>query len=77
MLARNIEDSSVNTINSIVMQNNRDIVEFFLDEEDVPYMNGSSLTKATSLKDRIIDKIKDNSNVKEKHMAIEFMIELC
>lgn len=59
------------------MQNNREIVDFFMEEEDLPYMAGSSLTPSTSIKDKIIEKIKDNSNIKDKHLAIEFMIELC
>lgn len=59
------------------MQNNRDIVDYFLEEEELPYIAGSSSLKGNSLKDRIIEKIRDNTNIKEKHLAIEFMIELC
>lgn len=77
MLARNIEDSTVNTINQIIMANNRDIVDFFLEEDDLPYMAVNQEYKGSSLKDQIIEKIKDNSDIKQKHLAIEFMIELC
>lgn len=58
------------------MSNYRKIIEFFVNEGD----NMSILQSDhchRSMKDVIYDKIRNEKDIREKHIAIEFMIELC
>lgn len=76
VLAKSIEDTSLNCINSLVMTNYRKIIEFFVNEGD-----GQSFLQIgigrKSMKDVIYEKIRNGKDIKEKQVAIEFMIELC
>lgn len=65
-MARYIDEQAVNFINQLIMANNREIVAFIF---------GSGQEK--TMKDIIIDKIRDKSDMSQRHQAIEFMIELC
>ena len=54
-------------INGLILQNNREIVQHIFYESN----------DNKSIKDRIIEKIKNKDDMKSRHQAIEFMIELC
>jgi hypothetical protein len=77
-MARYIDDQLVNVINQIIMQNNREIIHFIFEEDD-----GDSGTvkkrrsNQKSLKEQIIEKISNKTDMRSRHLAIEFMIELC
>ena len=61
------------------MQNNKEIVHYIFDEEEnkeAPKTKRRNLA-AKSLKDQIIEKISNKTDMKTRHLAIEFMIELC
>ena len=63
------------------MSNNKEIVQFIFDDDASTDPFSETITKqpnaGISLKDQIIEKIKSKTDIKTKHMAIEFMIELC
>lgn len=67
------------------MQNNRQIIHYIFEEEDELGLECSSgaakirrkSIRKKSFKDQIIEKISNPNDMKTKHLAIEFMIELC
>ena len=60
------------------MQNNRQIVFYIFDEEEESGGKQPKKRKnGKSLKDQIIEKISNKTDMKMRHLAIEFMIELC
>lgn len=77
VMARYIDDQAVNVINQLIMQNNKEIVQFIFDDDASDPFSENKQSTGLSLKDQIIEKIKSKTDIKTKHMAIEFMIELC
>ena len=82
VMARYIDDQTVTVINQLIMQNNKAIVYHIFDADDITDAIGlstkkSSFERGESLKDQIIQKISSKTDMKSKHLAIEFMIELC
>lgn len=84
VMARYIDDQTVTVINQLIMQNNKAIVYHIFDAEDITETMGLTSSKSKtnfergeSLKDQIITKISSKTDMKSKHLAIEFMIELC
>ena len=73
VMARYIDEISLKTINQLIARNNKEICsQIFYDGRG--YMTPKEIK---SIKDQIVDKIRQKEDMMMRFQAIEFMIELC
>lgn len=73
VMARYIDEISLKTINQLIARNNKEICnQIFYDGRG--YMAPKEMK---SIKDQIVDKIRQKEDMLMRFQAIEFMIELC
>ena len=81
VMARYIDDQTVSVINQLITSNNREIVVYIFEpnqhRQSIEYAEFAKYGSQASIKDQIVEKIKCKTDMKSRHQAIEFMIELC